>query len=115
MDMIQLLEILEHLVLTQGIICVFVVHEVITGLLCWFFPPFDLTKDGHSVYRCMAVCRFCNYISAFFFLNQDIRQRHRYLCHLPLTCEFSICELALKPPIISKETLDLFSGWYLPF
>lgn len=49
MDMIQLLEILEHLVLTQGIIHVFVVHEVITGLLCWFFPPFDLTKDGHSV------------------------------------------------------------------
>lgn len=66
--MIQLLEILEHLVLSQGIIHVFVVHEVITGLLCWFFPPFDLTKDGHSVYRCMAVCRFCNYISAFFFL-----------------------------------------------
>ena len=46
------------------------------------------------------------------FFNQDIRQRHRYLCHLPLTCEFSICELALKPPILSKETLELFSGWY---
>lgn len=42
-------------------------------------------------------------------MTEDIRQRHRYLCHLPLTCEFSICELALKPPIISKETLDLFS------
>lgn len=39
MDMIQLLEILEHLVLTQGIIHVFVVHEVITGLLCCFFSP----------------------------------------------------------------------------
>ncbi|NXN07514.1 RNF10 protein, partial [Indicator maculatus] len=45
-------------------------------------------------------------------MTEDIRQRHRYLCHLPLTCEFSICELALKPPIISKETLELFSGWY---
>ncbi|NXI74194.1 RNF10 protein, partial [Anseranas semipalmata] len=44
-------------------------------------------------------------------MTEDIRQRHRYLCHLPLTCEFSICELALKPPIISKETLELFSGW----
>ncbi|NXN93563.1 RNF10 protein, partial [Rhinopomastus cyanomelas] len=43
-------------------------------------------------------------------MTEDIRQRHRYLCHLPLTCEFSICELALKPPIISKETLELFSG-----
>ncbi|NXS70255.1 RNF10 protein, partial [Pandion haliaetus] len=45
-------------------------------------------------------------------MTEDIRQRHRYLCHLPLTCEFSICELALKPPIISKETLELFSGGY---
>ncbi|XP_062445833.1 E3 ubiquitin-protein ligase RNF10 [Rhea pennata] len=42
-------------------------------------------------------------------MTEDIRQRHRYLCHLPLTCEFSICELALKPPTISKETLELFS------
>ncbi|KAJ6659173.1 hypothetical protein lerEdw1_019476 [Lerista edwardsae] len=40
---------------------------------------------------------------------QDVRQRHRYLCHLPLTCEFSICELALTPPVISKETLQMFS------
>ncbi|KFU95069.1 RING finger protein 10, partial [Chaetura pelagica] len=42
-------------------------------------------------------------------MTEDIRQRHRYLCHLPLTCEFSICELALKPPVISKETLELFA------
>uniref|UniRef100_A0A8C6Z1Z2 E3 ubiquitin-protein ligase RNF10 n=1 Tax=Nothoprocta perdicaria TaxID=30464 RepID=A0A8C6Z1Z2_NOTPE len=42
-------------------------------------------------------------------MTEDIRQRHRYLCHLPLTCEFSICELALKPPTVSKETLELFS------
>ncbi|XP_067406189.1 E3 ubiquitin-protein ligase RNF10 [Emydura macquarii macquarii] len=42
-------------------------------------------------------------------MTEDVRQRHRYLCHLPLTCEFSICELALKPPIISKETLETFS------
>ncbi|KAG8146407.1 putative Ring finger protein [Naja naja] len=42
-------------------------------------------------------------------MTEDVRQRHRYLCHLPLTCEFSICELALKPPIISKETLQMFS------
>lgn len=43
-------------------------------------------------------------------LLQEIRRRHRYLAHLPLTCEFSICELALQPPILSKETLDTFSG-----
>ncbi|MEQ2214566.1 hypothetical protein XENOCAPTIV_012511 [Xenoophorus captivus] len=39
----------------------------------------------------------------------EIRRRHRYLAHLPLTCEFSICELALQPPILSKETLDTFA------
>ncbi|XP_020654766.3 E3 ubiquitin-protein ligase RNF10 [Pogona vitticeps] len=42
-------------------------------------------------------------------MTEDVRQRHRYLCHLPLTCEFSICELALKPPFISRETLEMFS------
>uniref|UniRef100_A0A8C6WWP9 E3 ubiquitin-protein ligase RNF10 n=1 Tax=Neogobius melanostomus TaxID=47308 RepID=A0A8C6WWP9_9GOBI len=42
-------------------------------------------------------------------VTEDIRRRHRYLAHLPLTCEFSICELALQPPIISKETLDTFA------
>ena len=41
---------------------------------------------------------------------QDVRQRNRYLSHLPLTCEFSICELALQPPLVSKETLEIFSG-----
>ena len=39
-----------------------------------------------------------------------MRRRHRYLAHLPLTCEFSICELALQPPILSKETMDTFAG-----
>ncbi|GCB78309.1 E3 ubiquitin-protein ligase RNF10 isoform X1 [Scyliorhinus torazame] len=42
-------------------------------------------------------------------MTEDVRRRHRYVCHLPLTCEFGICELALKPPVISKETLDAFS------
>ncbi|XP_036610368.1 RING finger protein 10 [Trichosurus vulpecula] len=42
-------------------------------------------------------------------MSEDVRQRHRYLCHLPLTCEFSICELALQPPVVSKETLEMFS------
>ncbi|KAK3540738.1 hypothetical protein QTP70_034789 [Hemibagrus guttatus] len=42
-------------------------------------------------------------------VNEDVRRRHRYLSHLPLTCEFSICELNLQPPVLSKETLDSFS------
>ncbi|KAM9811129.1 LOW QUALITY PROTEIN: E3 ubiquitin-protein ligase RNF10 [Neosynchiropus ocellatus] len=42
-------------------------------------------------------------------VTEEIRRRHRYLAHLPLTCEFSICELALQPPTLSKETLDTFA------
>lgn len=42
-------------------------------------------------------------------MSEDVRQRHRYLSHLPLTCEFSICELALQPPLVSRETLEIFS------
>uniref|UniRef100_A0A8C7US28 E3 ubiquitin-protein ligase RNF10 n=1 Tax=Oncorhynchus mykiss TaxID=8022 RepID=A0A8C7US28_ONCMY len=42
-------------------------------------------------------------------ITEEIRRRHRYLAHLPLTCEFSICELALQPPTLSKETLDSFA------
>ena len=32
----------------------------------------------------------------------------RYLSHLPVTCEFQIAELALRPPIVSNETLSFF-------
>ncbi|XP_061841847.2 E3 ubiquitin-protein ligase RNF10 [Nerophis lumbriciformis] len=42
-------------------------------------------------------------------VTEEIRRRHRYLSHLPLTCEFSICELALQPPVLSKETMDTFA------
>ncbi|XP_076020790.1 E3 ubiquitin-protein ligase RNF10 [Genypterus blacodes] len=42
-------------------------------------------------------------------VTEEIRRRHRYLAHLPLTCEFSICELALQPPVLSKETMDTFA------
>ncbi|XP_036027636.1 RING finger protein 10 [Onychomys torridus] len=47
--------------------------------------------------------------TAGYSMSEDVRQRHRYLSHLPLTCEFSICELALQPPVVSKETLEMFS------
>ncbi|XP_028852880.1 RING finger protein 10-like isoform X2 [Denticeps clupeoides] len=42
-------------------------------------------------------------------VTEDVRRRNRYLSHLPLTCEFSICELDLQPPAVSKETLDSFA------
>ncbi|XP_069817360.1 E3 ubiquitin-protein ligase RNF10 isoform X2 [Dendropsophus ebraccatus] len=44
-----------------------------------------------------------------FTVNEEVRRRHRYLCHLPLTCEFSICEMSLGPPAVSEETLAYFS------
>ncbi|XP_075071139.1 E3 ubiquitin-protein ligase RNF10 isoform X2 [Mixophyes fleayi] len=44
-----------------------------------------------------------------FTVSEDVRRRHRYLCHLPLTCEFSICEMALGPPAVSQETLAYFA------
>lgn len=45
-----------------------------------------------------------------FTMTEEVRRRHRYLCHLPLTCEFSICEMALGPPDVSVDTLELFTA-----
>ncbi|KAM8961449.1 E3 ubiquitin-protein ligase RNF10 isoform 2-T2 [Pelodytes ibericus] len=44
-----------------------------------------------------------------FTMTEEVRRRHRYMCHLPLTCEFSICEMALAPPTVSNETLAFFA------
>ncbi|KAK7087298.1 hypothetical protein V1264_021369 [Littorina saxatilis] len=44
------------------------------------------------------------------FMTQDIRQRLRYLSHLPLTCEFQVAEVKLEPPVVSQETLRRFAG-----
>ncbi|CAK9796034.1 RING finger protein 10 [Anthophora quadrimaculata] len=41
-------------------------------------------------------------------LTEDLRRRLRYLCHLPLTCQFEVAEIELKPPVISKEVLSSF-------
>ena len=43
-------------------------------------------------------------------MNETLRNRLRYLRHLPLTSIFEVCEVQLKPPFISKETLDEFSA-----
>lgn len=43
-------------------------------------------------------------------MTEEIRRRFRYLNHLPITCEFALCELALKPPTVSKATLDYYHG-----
>ncbi|XP_013402589.1 RING finger protein 10 [Lingula anatina] len=44
------------------------------------------------------------------FMTEELRKRLRYLSHMPLTCEFSVAELALKSPIVSKETIKKFAG-----
>ena len=41
-------------------------------------------------------------------VTKEIRSRYRYLSHLPLTCQFGLCELNLQPPVISKSTLRQF-------
>ncbi|XP_070572655.1 E3 ubiquitin-protein ligase RNF10-like [Ptychodera flava] len=46
-------------------------------------------------------------------MTEDLRKRLRYLHHLPLTCEFGVCELKLTAPVISKDTIEAFSGDFL--
>lgn len=41
-------------------------------------------------------------------MSEELRRRLRYLNHLPLTSQFQVAELALKPPILSKETIKEF-------
>ncbi|XP_064619282.1 E3 ubiquitin-protein ligase RNF10-like [Lineus longissimus] len=43
-------------------------------------------------------------------MTQELRQRLRYLNHLPLTCEFRVAELRLKPPLVSRDTLAHFQA-----
>ncbi|XP_050408467.2 RING finger protein 10 [Patella vulgata] len=43
-------------------------------------------------------------------MTEELRARTKYLNHLPLASEFLLVELALRPPILSRQTLDLFQG-----
>ena len=43
-------------------------------------------------------------------VHQEVRSRYRHLGHLPLTCEFALCELDLRPPTVSQFTLNQFAG-----
>lgn len=45
-----------------------------------------------------------------FSMTNELRKRYRYLAHLPISCEFVICELMLRPPILSKQTIHNFMG-----
>lgn len=41
-------------------------------------------------------------------MTEELRRRLRYLQHLPVTCQFEVAEIQLKPPIVTKETLEHF-------
>lgn len=41
-------------------------------------------------------------------ITKELRNRMRYLCHLPLTCQFELAEIDLQPPIVSQEVLTMF-------
>lgn len=43
-------------------------------------------------------------------MTKEGRSRFRFLSHLPLTCQIVLCELNLKPPLLSKATLEEFAG-----
>jgi len=43
-------------------------------------------------------------------MTEDLRNRLRYLRHLPLTSIFEVCEIKVKQPLVSKETLDEFEA-----
>merc|ERR1712203_708185 len=43
-------------------------------------------------------------------MTEDLRNRLRYLRHLPLTSIFEVCEIKIKQPLVSKETLDEFEA-----
>ncbi|XP_076182271.1 E3 ubiquitin-protein ligase RNF10 [Ptiloglossa arizonensis] len=41
-------------------------------------------------------------------VTEDLRRRLKYLRHLPITCQFEVAEIELKPPIVSEEVLSSF-------
>lgn len=42
--------------------------------------------------------------------TEDLKRRLRYLCHLPLTCQFELAEIELRPPLVSEHVLRAFRG-----
>jgi len=41
-------------------------------------------------------------------MTQDVRKRLKYLSHLPLYCPYTVCEVSLRPPVVSSATLTHF-------
>jgi hypothetical protein len=43
-------------------------------------------------------------------MTAELRHRLRYLQHLPVTCQFEVVELDLRPPLVSRDVLGYFQG-----
>lgn len=43
-------------------------------------------------------------------MTEELRKRFRCLQHLPVTCQFEVAEIQLKPPFVTKDTLAMFKG-----
>lgn len=41
-------------------------------------------------------------------MTEHLRNKYRYLQHLPVTCQFEVAEIQLKQPIVGKETIEKF-------
>ncbi|XP_047141975.1 E3 ubiquitin-protein ligase RNF10 isoform X3 [Hydra vulgaris] len=89
------------------------------------FYYFYQAEDGQNIYidalnaRCLieeygSLCNAPTTITGqildfeSFTMSLEHRKRFRYLSHLPLACEFCICELLLRPPVLSKSTIHNF-------
>ncbi|CAF0830312.1 unnamed protein product [Didymodactylos carnosus] len=44
-----------------------------------------------------------------FFMTEELRSHFRFLGHIPLTCEFQVIEIRLRPPVISMQTMNMFA------
>lgn len=43
-------------------------------------------------------------------MTEELRQRLRYLQHLPVTCQFEVAEINLTLPNVDEHTLVVFKG-----
>merc|ERR1719203_2464406 len=43
-------------------------------------------------------------------MTEELRDRLRYLRHLPVASSFEVAEMDLKPPMVSKETMGVFKA-----
>lgn len=43
-------------------------------------------------------------------MTEDIRQKYKYLKHLPVTCQVEFAEICLNEPDVNADTLELYKS-----